>query len=303
VTFYDPESDARRLAETLRHRTVDPEPLIQLLPRLTHDQVMQLREEYKKQAKVQGKGINVAKHIKMKLCSGSTVGVAGTTTSAAGTGGPAAFGKICYVTALGRWESEAYWANFWYQNAGSRRELLIEALMGRSNAEVRQIKQAFRDKRYHDSLERCMRAELKADKFRTAVLLALEERRQEESQFVYADAVRDDVRRLHDAVVARAGGETAMIQIVVTRSDTHMREVLRNYDRTYGKNFAREMLKKSTNLVVSIPSPPPVFLYHLSSSNFADLFSPLHGRAKRSRTSSTASSTGPCATPCSSTRR
>lgn len=239
VKFYDPDQDARDLAEALRHRTVDPDPLIDILPRLTHEQMMQLRDEYKKHARVQGKGINIAKHIKMKVGSG-------------------AFGKVCYATALGRWESEAYWANFWYQSNSSRRELLIESLMGRTNAEIREIKAAFSDKRYNDSLEKCMKAELKADKFRVAVLLALEERRQEESQFVYADAVKDDIRRLHDCLVARTGGETAMIQIVVLRSDTHMREVLKHYEKTYRKNFAKEMLRKSTNLVVSLISTSPV---------------------------------------------
>ena len=232
VKFYDAEKDARELAEVLRHRTVDPEPLIKILPRLTHEQMMQLRTEYKKHARVQGKGINVAKHIKMKIGSGG-------------------FGKACYATALGRWEGEAYWANFWYQSNSSRRELLIESLMGRTNAEMAEIKAAFSDKRYNDSLERCMKAELKADKFRYAILLALDERRQEESIYVYADAVRDDVRSLHHALISPDGGETTMIRIVVTRSDTQMQEVLKQYERTYRKNFAKEMLRKSNNLVVS----------------------------------------------------
>ena len=242
VKFYDPEENAKDLAEALRHRNVDAEPLIQILPRLTHDHMLQLRNEYKKHAKVQGKGINIAKQIKMKI-------------------GTTAFGKVCYATALGRWESEAYWANFWYQSNTSRRELLIESLMGRTNAEIREIKEAFSDKRYNDSLEKCMKAELKADKFRTAVLLVLDEKRQEDSNYVYADAVRDDVRKLHDALVAREGGETAMIHIIVTRSDTQIREVLKNYEKTYGKNFGREMLRKSTNLVVKpLPIPPPIYI-------------------------------------------
>lgn len=233
VQFYDPEQDAKALVEALRHRSITIDPLIAILPRLTHENVMELRTEYKKYAKTQGKGINVAKHIKLKLGTGP-------------------FGKVCYVTALGQWESEAYWANFWYQTNTTRRELLIESLMGRTNDEIRKIKEAFRDKRYGDSLEKCMKAELKADKFRVAVLQVLEEKRQEESKYVYADVVREDVRRLHDALVAREGGETAMIYIVVTRSDMHMREVLKVYEEKYRKNFAKEMLKKSTNLVVSI---------------------------------------------------
>jgi hypothetical protein len=70
---------------------------------------------------------------------------------------PGNLGKACYATALGRWESEAYWANSWYQGGASRRELLIESLMGRSNSDIREIKNCFKDKKYNDDLEKCIR--------------------------------------------------------------------------------------------------------------------------------------------------
>ena len=233
VQLYDAESDANALISALSHRSADPGPLIDILPQLSHDQIMELRNEYKKRCKVQGRGINIAKHIKLKT-SGN-------------------FGKFCYVTALGRFESEAYWANFWYQSNGSRRELLIESLMGKNNAEVRLIKESFRDKRYSDSLVRCMDKELKADKFRTAVLLALEERRQEEADVYSAEQVIRDAEKLNESLKRREGGESAMLQIVLLRSDAHLREVLRAYERRFKENFARAALKKSNNLVVSCP--------------------------------------------------
>ncbi|KAI9877840.1 MAG: hypothetical protein M1830_002676 [Pleopsidium flavum] len=229
VSFYDPTPDAKALAEALKHSKPDPEPLIEILPRLSEDEIMQLRIEYKKYIKVQGKGINIAKHIKLKV--------------------PGNLGKAAYATALGRWESEAHWANFWYQSNSSRRELLIESLMGRTNAEITAIKDAFSDKRYSDSLEKCMKAELKADKFRTAILLALAERRQEEHAPLSIDLVRRDVQDLHRALTSKEGGETAMINIIVVRSDKHLREVLQVFERSYKKNFAREMIRKSQNLV------------------------------------------------------
>ncbi len=230
VSFYDPGPDAIALAEALKHHKPDLDPLIEILPRLSDEEIMQLRIEYKKHVKVQGKGINIAKHIKLKV-----------------TGN---LGKVAYATALGRWESEAHWANFWYQSNSSRRELLIESLMGRSNDEIIAIKDSFRDKRYGDSLEKCMKAELRADKFRMAVLLALEERRQEESDPLSLELVRRDVQDLHRALTAKEGGETAMINIIVVRSDKHLREVLQVFERSYKKNFAREMIRKSQNLVV-----------------------------------------------------
>lgn len=144
VKLYDAQRDALDLNDALKNSKIDVAVICDILPVLTHDQMLELRKEYKKYCKIQGRGINISKHLKMKV-----------------TGN---FGKAAYVTALGRWESEGYWANFWYQSHASRRELLIESLMGRSNDEIRQIKDSFRDKRYGDSLTRCMEKELKMDK-------------------------------------------------------------------------------------------------------------------------------------------
>jgi len=233
VKIYDGEADAETLAAAMNHHEARSDPLIDILPEVTHDQLLELRDEYKKRVKVQGRGVNLSKHIKVKT-----------------TGN---FGKICYVTSLGRWESESYWANFWYQSHSSNRELLIEALMGRSNTDIREIKDSFRDKRYNNSLSKCMEKELKLDKFRMAVLMALEERRQEETDVYPVEYRNRDAEILYRALKNREGGETAIIQIVVTRSDSHLREVVKTYERMYQGNFAQEALKKSNNLVVSVP--------------------------------------------------
>ncbi|KAL9609477.1 MAG: hypothetical protein Q9167_005762 [Letrouitia subvulpina] len=229
VSFYDPEPDALALAAALKHTTPDSGPVVKILPHLSDDHILQLRTEYKKHIKVSGKGINIAKHIKLKV--------------------PGNLGKAAYAVALGRWESEAHWANFWYQSNSSRRELLIESLMGRTNSDIVKIKDAFSDKRYNDSLEKCMQTELKKDKFRNAVLLALEERRMSESEKLNVQLIRRDVQDLYAALTSKEGGETAMIDIIVVRSDNHLREVLRTFEASYRKNFAREMIAKSRNLV------------------------------------------------------
>lgn len=240
VSFYDAGPDAAAMQSALNHtRNIDSKPIIQILPRLTSDEILLLRQEYKTRVRMQGKGINLAKHLRLKLGSSS-------------------FGKVCYATALGRWESEAYWANCYYQAGTSRRELLIESLMGRSNAAIHEIKNSFRDTRYENSLERCMRAELRADKFRVAILLALEGQRQDDREPLDKRLVRDDVQDLHRAVV-KEGGETAMIHIIVLRSDSHLREVLRAYEDNYGHNFTRAMISKSRNLVVCIRYRPHPF--------------------------------------------
>ena len=232
VSFYDPADDAKKIAEALAgtHHAANTKPLIRLLPALSTDDILALRAEYKNHAKVAGQGINIAKHIKTRV--------------------PGNFGKAVYATALGRWESEAYWANSWYQGGSTRRELLIESLMGRSNSDIREIKNSFKDKRYGDDLEKCMKAELKADKFRVAILLALEERRMSDSTPLDIELIKRDVVDLYRALTGREGGETAMIQIIVVRSNAHLKEMMRVFELTYKRNFAREMITKSQNLVV-----------------------------------------------------
>lgn len=273
VSFYDPTPDARAMQEALSHtRHIDYKTLTRILPHLDSEDMLDLRKEYKHHVKLHGKGINMAKHLRLKL-------------------GNTSFGKACYATALGRWESEAHWANCYYQSGSSRRELLIESLMGRPNSEIRAIKECFRDSRYLDSLEKCMKAELKADKFRTAVLLALDERRQSEREPLDRELVEQDVYDLHRALVSPDGGETAMVYIIVRRSDAHLREVLRKYEKGYRQNFAKAMIAKSQNLVVRSLFIP-----------FLSIWKLIEYREKHSPTSSTAPSTAPCATPSSFTK-
>ncbi|KAI1437857.1 Annexin [Xylaria sp. CBS 124048] len=240
--FYDPEEDAERLSRALKgeYRSPRTETLIEVLPGLSHEQVMELRSQYKKLVKVgpDKRGVNIAKHIRLRLKDEDPLLM-----------------KACYATALGKWESDAYWANFWYQGDKTRRELLIESLIGRTNEEIRRIKDAFSDKKYGDSLVQCMKTELKEDKFKKAVLLVLDERRMEDrdgyGRLLPIDRrlVEDDVEALYNAVHAERGGESAMIHIVLLRSDEHLREVLKSYEKGCRSNFARDALRKSGNLV------------------------------------------------------
>ena len=231
VEIYDPILDVKVLASTLAQRVSDPQIFINILPPLSHEQVLKLRAAYKLRFIAPGKGINLTEDIRLKV-SGN-------------------FGKICYLTALGQWGSEAYWANCWYQSGPSPRELLIEALIGRKNHEIREIKAAFRDRRYGDSLETCLERELKAGKFRAALLMVLGDVRQEETDVWPYMSIENDTGVLHNALNTSQGGETAMLNVVLKRSDTHLRKVLRQYKDQYNDNFARAALKKSDNIVVS----------------------------------------------------
>jgi hypothetical protein len=267
--MYNADNDAQEIARELTKQSSDFHVLSDILPGLSHDQMMELHTAYKRVAKFQGRGINIAKHIRLKV--------------------PGHLRTIAYVTALGRWESEGYWANYWYQSNSSKRELLIESLMGRSNQEIHLIKENFRDKRYGDSLVRCMDKELPANKFRTAILMALEEDRQPEKEVWGRDRVEKDAEVWARSLRRREGGESAMLEICVMRSDRHLRECMRVFDKREGSNFAKQALEHSGNLVVRL---------QVLSRKAAN-----RGRARSWRTSSTASSTGRRATRCCCTTR
>jgi len=185
--------------------------------------------------------------------------------------GTGAFGKIAWATALGPYESEGWFANSWYQKAVSRNELLIEALVGKTVQEIRKIKKGFKDDKYGNSLERAVKSELGAHKFRGVILMTLDtenEIRDEEPEHqgylgsvwghvvqapgsVKMDVVQEDVKRLYEVLDGRPGtGETVLMQILLCRSQVHLREVIRWYRQMYGKDLSRVVIKHSPNLVV-----------------------------------------------------
>lgn len=248
-TDYDPNPHAKELLACLNHNIsrIDPGPIIKILPRLSPSQLVSLRAEYKRLFHQ----VNIAKHIKMQC----------------GTG---AFGKIAWATALGPYESEGWFANSWYQKAVSRNELLIEALVGKTVQEIRKIKKGFKDDKYGNSLERAVKSELAAHKFRGVILMTLDtenEIRDEEPEHqgylgsvwghvvqapgsVKMDMVQEDVKRLYEVLDGRPGtGETVLMQILLCRSQVHLREVIRWYRQMYGKDLSRVVIKHSPNLV------------------------------------------------------
>lgn len=228
---YNPASDAARLQQELKHTFTrpSPKPLIDILPTLTPSQLKALRAEYKSLYR----GVNLAKHIKSVFTTSSP------------------FGKVAFAVALGPYESEAWFANSWYQKKETRNELLIESLMGRSNKETAQIKACFKDAKYNASLEKCVADELPANKFRIAVMAQLSCSRMEEDRPLDEAGIREDVARLGTILERGAtGGETEMVGIIVTRSDRWLREMAALYRQVYERDLAKAIIKHSKNLAV-----------------------------------------------------
>ncbi|TGZ80274.1 Annexin [Ascodesmis nigricans] len=226
---YNPTPDAKAILSELKSTfsRPSPRPLINILPTLSPSDLSLLRQEYKHLFR----GVNLAKHIKS---------VFPTTTP---------FGKLAFSLALGPYESEAWFANSWYQKRETRNELLIEALMGKTNEEIGKIKAAFKDAKYESSLEKAVAAELPRDKFRYAVMVQLGCVRMEEEVEVSVDGVREDVARLGNILERRqSGGETEMIEIIVNRSNRWLQAVVEKYRLVYNRDLQKSIRDRSRNL-------------------------------------------------------
>ncbi|KAL2155506.1 hypothetical protein VTH82DRAFT_248 [Thermothelomyces myriococcoides] len=102
----------------------------ELLAKLSHDEVMEMRHKSRWEDSSIEQPINVLALIRVRL----TIRDQGYRTA-------------CYVKALGRWESEAYWVNAWLKRTSRGLKdpsLLVEALLGRPNSEVSTILLSFR---------------------------------------------------------------------------------------------------------------------------------------------------------------
>lgn len=241
---------AEALSGPERVRTAD---LIDVLPNLHHNKIMNLRTQYKKLVKVgaERKGVNVAKHIRARLKDEDNRLMA-----------------AAYATALGMWESEGYWISLPLAAGDKSRkgyQLLIESLFGRPNTETRLIEDGFRfhsnklEREHGTSLGEFLDPYLRQGEawFREAVEGVLSghkmEERDQSGQPLPIDMqlVEKDVDELFEAVAGERGAATTISQIVVLRSDAHLREVLTIYQRKYDSDLFTDALKGTMQLRVS----------------------------------------------------
>lgn len=259
-TDSDISSVTALIAEALRSPGgVKTAVLIDLLPNLHHNEIMNLRTEYKRLVKVgpEHKGVNVAKHIRARLKDDDNQLM-----------------TAAYATALGMWESEGYWISLSLNMGNEARkgqQLLIESLLGRSNTEVRLIEDGFRihsnklERERGTSLEGFLDPYLRQGEawFREAVNAVLSGHKMEERdhsgqpQPIDMQLVERDVDDLFEAVAGERGAATTMSQIVILRSDAHLREVLTIYQRKYESDFLADALRGTMHLRVCFRGTPP----------------------------------------------
>lgn len=118
------------------------------------------------------------------------------------------------------------------KGAGTKESLLDDVLIGRSNADMHAIKQAYQQT-YHRSLESDVRSDLSAKTERMYAMI-IAATRQEDSAPVIPQSVDADVAELHRATEGKVGAEQLTVCAILTnRSDGHIRAIAHAYHHKY----------------------------------------------------------------------
>ncbi|KAL9114199.1 MAG: hypothetical protein Q9187_007510, partial [Circinaria calcarea] len=129
--------------------------------------------------------------------------------------------------------------------AGTNEDLLDEVLLGRSNADMHAIKQAF-FATYQKTLESVVSSDLsgKTDRLFSMVLAST---RQEDSAPVIPQAIDADVTELHHATEKGFGGSTDQLtvcSILTSRNDGQIRAIAHTYEQKYRSSLEKMLTKK-----------------------------------------------------------
>ena len=141
----------------------------------------------------------------------------------------------CLLSILrGPLQQDIWCLNHALHGPGTRESWLNDILIGRSNADMHAIKQAYQQT-YHRSLESDVRGDLSAKTERMFMML-LAGTRQEDSAPVLPQNVDADVAELHRATEGKVGTEQLTVcSILSARSDGQIRAIALAYEAKYHK--------------------------------------------------------------------
>ncbi len=136
--------------------------------------------------------------------------------------------------------------------AGTNERVLDDVLLGRSNADMRAINEAYHQK-YRRSLTDAVKSELTTDTERHFVVV-LQAARAEDSAPVHQPDIDRDILEIYNATEARIGADALQVcGILSTRNDNQIRAIAYGYNQRYGRNL-EDVIKKVTN-----ETNPPLF--------------------------------------------
>jgi annexin A7/11 len=154
------------------------------------------------------------------------------------------YGEGCCALVRGPLMQDVHNVQRAIKGLGTKENLLNDVLIGRSNADMRAIKQAYQET-YHKTMEADVKGDLslKTEKLFEMIMAA---NRAEESAPVLPQALEKDVADLYAATVGRAMGvdQITVCSILTSRSDGQIRAVAAQFQQRYHSSLEKAMEKK-----------------------------------------------------------
>ena len=152
--------------------------------------------------------------------------------------------EMCLLSILrGPLQNDVWSLHKALHGAGTKETLLDEVLIGRSNADMKAIKEAYQ-RTYHRPLEHDVRGDLSAKTQRMYEMI-LSARRQEESAPVLPQNVDADVTELYRATEAKIGTEQLTVCAILTnRSDGQIRAIAQAYEQKYRRPLEKVLISE-----------------------------------------------------------
>lgn len=152
--------------------------------------------------------------------------------------------ELCLLSILrGPLQQDVWCLDKALKGAGTNEDLLNEILLGRSNADIQAIKQAYHHT-YHRSLEHDVREDLSA-KTERLFSMVLSATRQEESAPVIPQSVDADVSEIHRCTEARLGAEQLTVcSLLSKRSDNQIRAIAHAYEHKYRRPLEKVLVSE-----------------------------------------------------------
>ncbi|XP_077372999.1 annexin A2-like isoform X2 [Festucalex cinctus] len=214
---FDPEKDAARIETAIKTKGVDEQTIIDVLTQRTYAQRREIAFAYEKRAKK-----DMISALKGAL-SGSLESVI-----------------LGLMKSTSQYDASAIRGSI--KGLGTDEETLIEILCSRSNSELQEIKQVYKEL-FKKDLYKDVEGDTSGN-FEKLLLALVQAKRDEPSSVVDYEKIDDDARKLYDAGVKTKGTDVATwIAIMTERSVPHLQRVFQRY-KSYSPYDMQESIMK-----------------------------------------------------------
>ena len=134
---------------------------------------------------------------------------------------------------------DVYALNSALKGVGTDEALLNDVLVGRSNADMKAIKQAYQQT-FYKSLESDVRSDLSLNTERLFVMI-LAATRVEESTPINQQAIEKDAKDIYGALSSMGGDSMVVCGILANRSDAQLRAINQTYNAQYGTSLEKSL--------------------------------------------------------------